>query len=226
MTRIILISAVAMLAVSCTRENTAFDPTLLDSGVPGIKGLGDGDPLLHEDSTSAPPAQPYCGDGQCQPTESPATCPGDCQPCPAGATACVGKGSIRYCEAGSWKTDTCHTVCLAAGYHYADQCQFTPKLNKDACLCGHNARFGELCDDVQVRCGPGLFCGMFSGSKVGFCTRYCASSGASCAGAPAGTSASCSLASGGKKACGFVCSFTTLCPKSLTCDLFTGVCKP
>ena len=223
-TDVLVACTIALLAVSCTRENTAFDPTLADGGVPLISSYRDGLPAPQEDATTLPP-QPHCGDGQCQPGETPATCPGDCQPCPAGATACTGKDSIRYCEGGAWKTASCQSVCAADGYHYAVRCKHAPNLNKEACICGHHAGFGELCDDVQQRCAPGLFCGIFPGAKVGFCTRYCSSPGANCTGAPPGTTASCSLESGGKHACGFVCSFA-FCPKTLTCDVFTGLCKP
>ncbi len=196
----------AISAASCTRENSGYDPALADGGAPAVSGEADGLPsYAHQDASPAPPAKPSC---------------------PAGATACTGKDTIRFCKKGVWKTAPCQDVCAAENYHYAVDCRFAPDLNKEACACGHYAGFGELCDDVNKRCAPGLFCGTFSGAKVGFCTRHCPIAGATCAGAPAGTAASCSLQSGGKNACGFVCSFTTQCPKALTCDIFSGVCKP
>ena len=224
--RMLIVMALAMLAPCCTRENADYDPTMADGGF-GPRGQdGWTAPPVRDDTTPTPPTTPRCGDGQCQPGESPATCPGDCQPCPAGATACAGKDSIRYCKDGAWRTDSCQAVCAADNYHYAVECRYAPNLAKEACICGRHARFGELCDDAQVRCAPGLFCGMFSGSKIGFCTRHCAPPGASCGGAPPGTAATCSLTSNGKNACGFICPFGTLCPMSLTCDIFSGICKP
>ncbi len=221
--KVIVVLTAALLAAGCTRENTGYDPSLVPDGGPPV---GDDGLFSFPPRADSTPGGPRCGDGHCQAGESPVSCPADCQACPAGATVCQGEGSIRYCKQGAWRTDTCATICAAEGYHYAVRCAYTKKLGKEACLCGHYARFGELCDDEQVRCAPGLFCGTFDGDKVGYCTRHCPTSGGACPGAPSGTSATCSLVSGGKQTCGFVCPLGVACPASLQCDIFSGLCKP
>lgn len=221
--KLIMVLTAALLASGCTRENAGYDPTLRPDGGPSV---GDDGLFSFPPQADSTPSGPRCGDGQCQAGESPVSCPADCQACPAGTTSCQGKSTISYCKDGAWRTESCAAVCAAEGYHYAVQCAYTQKLGKEACLCGHHARFGELCDDAQVRCAPGLFCGIFAGQKVGYCTRYCPTAGAACPGAPPATSATCSLESGGKNTCGFVCPFGVACPKDLTCDIFSGLCKP
>ena len=221
--QLLVLSMIALAATGCTRPNDEYEPTAsaMQDGVAAADSWFALDPAL-----DAGPGV-VCGNGICELGETALSCPADCQapPCPAGATSCTGEDTIRYCKEGSWRSATCHAVCLADGYHYSTGCSHAPSLGKQACLCGRYAGFGELCDDVTQLCAQGLFCGIFSGAKVGFCTRHCSTLGAACPGAPAGTLASCSLQSAGKRVCGFHC-FPNPCPAGLTCDLLSRLCKP
>lgn len=152
--------------------------------------------------------------------------PASADQCPQqGATRCQSAASIERCVGGAWQHSTCDAVCKADGYHYSVGCKPSATSGKQLCHCGRHASFGQRCDDMTVRCAPGLFCGTFAGAAVGFCTRYCATLGATCAGAPPGIVATCTLQSGGKNACGFVCP-NLICPAGLACDWLSGLCKP
>jgi hypothetical protein len=165
-----------------------------------------------------------CGNGKCDAGEV-VTCPTDCATCTANATQCEGTESLKLCQNGTWKTQSCDARCKAEGYDYSAGCAFSPVVNKDACSCGKSAGFGSACDDKQ-KCSGALFCGTFGGDVKGFCTKYCSNPGGACAGAPSGTSAQCNLELQGQYVCGFECGYSIPCPTGLTCDFFDDVCKP
>lgn len=217
-----------LLVAGCKRTNPEFG---LDSGGPGA-GTQDltaviGDSRVTQQDSKPKVSSPVCGDGKCDKGEDHKSCSKDCKPeCAGDATKCLGKESMRYCVSGVWQESTCKKLCVTLGYQYAAECKHDKDKKKDLCLCGNFRKFGDLCDEEEVKCGPGLFCAVFEDDDdEGFCTKYCSPSGSVCTGAPKGTLAMCSLISSGKPACGFSCNLT-LCPSGMSCDKKTNLCKP
>jgi hypothetical protein len=199
---------------SCTVPNPAYR-----RGSDGEAARADGGPVRGD-------ADDRCGDGRCEAVETSASCPEDCRPCQAGATRCLDQRRLRRCVAGTWRVAGCDAVCVDAGYDYDLGCGYDAAKGKDVCRCGRHATFGQVCQDKQVLCGPGLVCATFGAQgSPGFCTRRCESD-QDCLPAPAGSDARCSLVAGKQALCGFHCLLIWGCPKGLTCDLLELICKP
>jgi hypothetical protein len=169
-----------------------------------------------------------CGNGKCEAGEDETSCPADCGgSCTQDQTKCVDKTTIKFCDAGQWKSEPCDNLCKNGGYDYSAGCEFSPQDGKEVCLCGKYSKFGEMCTDNEVQCEPSLFCGFFVQGDPGFCTKYCSNPGGSCSGAPFPAQAECLLEVNNQTACGFTCDFAT-CPTNMKCDTSTSpaLCKP
>lgn len=180
-----------------------------------------------ETSTSCPGdcANVICGDGVCSPSESTATCSQDCPltQCTSGQTQCQGTDSIRYCETGTWKISTCDALCKSNQKDFSDGCAYDSTKQKDQCVCGVNAKFGEICTE-QTPCASNMTCVQIEGSSSAFCSKNCTST-SNCGGAPTGTKAECNLQlDTNKTVCGFTCNVTADCPKGLTCKVADNLC--
>lgn len=61
-----------------------------------------------------------------------------------GEWECTGDLGIRNCQGGRWRAFGCETVCVNAGFAYADECDV--RAGSDICLCGADA-----CDQEGAR---------------------------------------------------------------------------
>jgi len=195
---------------------------------------GNGKCEAGETATSCPQdcgSSPVCGNGKCEAGETATSCPQDCGStgCTAGTTQCIGTTTLKYCDSGTWKQDTCNNLCVAGGYGYSDTCKKDPVKGKDVCWCGGG--FGDPCNDTTKKCGKNFICVNFpTNPSTGFCTKECITPYSICTGAPTGSYAECTLKvstpTGNKNICGFVCTYSQKCPTALKCDYSSQLCKP
>jgi hypothetical protein len=225
-------------AAGCTDECTTHgSKRCLGTGYQ-VCGEHDNDPCLDWGPTlpcandpdcpkRCPPGS--CGNGKCDPGETPTNCSRDCKsPCVDGQSKCAGSSKIKICAGGIWQTHACSSICKKAGYDYDLECRLYSPTGLDTCICDYYRDFSQLCDPSK-KCAPGLVCVVYGSKSTGFCTKYCSTSGATCSGGPSSTYSTCegqiTNSSGTHKVCIFRCD-VAFCPTGMTCDYSDWNCKP
>lgn len=144
--------------------------------------------------------------------------------CTHGDGTCPGPQTIKHCDKGIWKTESCAKQCQAKGHDYAMGCKTVG--SKALCSCATYAAYGSPCNK-SILCTPGLLCFVLPVWKLGYCSRACKDRVGCALGSPPMTAPLCNMTLSGQTFCGFSCTLGLfLCPPGLSCNKKNSRCEP
>lgn len=152
------------------------------------------------------PTVAKCGNGKCEPGETPLLCPQDCS-----STGQEGKTDGPIKKDGSTPPDQ---YIPPPDQYIPPPDQYVPPPDQPPPL----GQFGDKCS-FYMKCGPAFECIQVTASTA-YCTKKCTNTLKACPGSPGTTFSACIIPVSSYYYCGFICrSGTTTypCPATLKC---------